>query len=424
MPPSPPREPGVSPRRARLLLAVLGLGAALGALELALQLQPALLPASYRARFPGHGTELFHPDVFARTPVEGVLLPHLAVTRVGPPPADLVELGVAPATADDDRRAFPRVVLPADELGFPNPSLPQQAELVLLGDSFGVAAGVREPEGLQAALERATGLAVFNASLAGIGPAQERWLLETVVLPRAPRAVLWLFFSGNDLTASYEPWLARRAGHATWAEAWPELRRPRLYLPDLLRRTLAAAPPPRCAAPLPPFELELADGGARPVWFAPDQLAQLGWSRETWRAHPAWEPVQAELAAAHELCAARGVKLLVVYLPSAPEVLLPFVRADAELAARTLAALGLPPPEGEPAELLARLLAQRGALEALVREFCAARALPFLSAVPALDVQASEGELGFLVTDTHWSSVGQRALLEPLLAFLRAEGVL
>lgn len=414
----------MSPRLVRALFVALGLGAALGAVEFALHLWPALLPTSYRAHFPGHGTEFFHPDVFARTPVEGILLPHLTGTHFGPPPTDLVEMGVAPADADDDRRIVPRVLIPADELGFPNLVLPERAELVLLGDSYGVATGVREPEGLQAMLERASGLTVFNASIAGIGPAQERWLLEHVVLARAPRAVLWLFFAGNDLTASYEPYLARRAGHATWAEAWPELHKPRFYLPDLLRRALATAPPARCSAPLPPFEFELVDGGARRLWFAPDHLVQLGWSIEEWRAHPVWAPVQAELEAARALCAARGVKLLFVYLPSAPEVLLPFTRADPELAVRTITSMGLPAPAGTPAEVLARLLAHRGALETLVREFCAAQSIPFLSAVPALSAQASEGELGYLTTDTHWSSVGQRALLEPLLAFLRAEGVL
>jgi hypothetical protein len=175
---------------------------------------------------------------------------------------------------------------------------------------------------------------------------------------------------------------------------------------------------------LPPFEFELVDGGARRVWFAPDHLAQLGWSVEEWRAHPAWPAVQAELEAAQAACAARGAKLLLVYLPSAPEVLLPFTRADAELVRRTIMAMGLPEPAGAPEELRARLLANRGTLETLVREFCAAQAIPFLSAVPTLTAHASEGELGYLATDTHWSSVGQRALLEPLLAFLREQGVL
>ena len=50
--------------------------------------------------------------------------------------------------------------------------------------------------------------------------------------------------------------------------------------------------------------------------------------------------------------------------------------------------------------------------------------IPFLSATPALEAQAARGELGYLVTDSHWSSVGQAALLEPLLAFLEAQEVI
>lgn len=406
----------------RRLLAKLGLAllAALGATELALHLAPALLPNAYLARFPGNGTEFFQPDVFARTPVEGVLLPHRAGAYRGPPPADLIELGIAPRTADADARAFPAVELPADALGFPNARALERVELVLVGDSFGVAAGVRQPEGLQAALERVTGQSVFNLSLAGLGPAQERWLLETVGLAKQPRAVLWFFFSGNDLTASYEPFLARRAGHATWAEAWPELRKPALLLPDLLRHIRSGASAPR-REPLPPFRFARPDGSVQELWFLPDQLAQLGTSLAEWRAHPAWAPVQGELRAAREACAAHGAKLLLVYLPSAPEVLLPLVERDAELAARTCAFLQpLSTPASEPGELFLRQLANRHAQEELLRDFCSVEGIPFLSAVPALEAQARRGELGYLTTDTHWQSVGQAALLEPLLDFLRA----
>jgi hypothetical protein len=418
----------------RLAKLALSLGVALVALELALHLAPGLLPPAYLARFPGNGTEFFHPGILARTPVEGVLLPHLASAHHGPPPADLVELGLAPAEgAAADAREFPVVELPADALGFPNAKDYPQAELVLVGDSFGVAAGARAPEGLQAALERATGLRVCNLSLAGVGPVQERWLVETQALARAPRAVLWLYYSGNDLTASYEPLLARRDGHGTWAEAWPERAKPSLYLPGVLEALLRPRPAhPQAgtpeAEPLPGFAFPLplagAGGGAQPVWFEPETLRQCGWTRAEWEAHPVWAPVQAELRAARDACAARGARLLLVYLPSKPELWLPLVPPEPELARRTIGFLGNPAPPLEPAALYARLLANRHAHEELLRDFCAAESIPFLSATPALEAQAARGELGYLAADTHWQARGQLALLEPLLAFLRAQGVL
>lgn len=413
----------------RIVVALLvALVTALTALELALRLFPALLPPSYLARFPGNGCEFFHPGILARTPVEGVLLPHLASAHHGPPPADLIELGIAPGTALEDARDFPVVDVPADALGFPNaqefsiPDEPGPVEFLLIGDSLGVAASVVRPEGLQVALARATGSAVWNLSLAGLGPVQERWILENIGLPRKPRTVLWLYFSGNDLTASYEPFVARRDGLGTWAEAWPKRAKPRLVLPDLLgewRRSPASIP----REPLAAFHFR-AQTGPRAVWFHPDYLRQLGWSRAEWEANPVWAPVQGELRAAHEACTAAGARFLFVYLPSKPEVLLPFVEPDPALARRTIEFLGNPAPEGPAEALWATLIAERGAQEALLREFCARESIPFLSARPALEAQAARGELGYLTTDTHWQSLGQAVLLEPLLAFLREQGAL
>lgn len=419
----PPRS-NQRPMR-RLLVAAALLALLLAVAECLLHLFPALLPAGYLHAFPGNGTEFLHPAVFERTEVEGVLLPHLSTAHDGPPPADLKELGLAPLDADEDVRTFPHVVVPADADGLPDvPDGGGAADLVLVGDSFGVSAAVRDPEGLELRLERATGLSALNVSLAGVGPAQERWLVERVGLVRArPRAVLWLYFSGNDLTASHEPFLARRAGHTTWAEAFPERRKPFLYLPDLVARSLRSRPGPPCPAPLPGFPLPRADGSSRPVWFHPDYLRQLGWSLEEWRAYPAWPYVQAELRGARDACAAAGAKLLLVYLPSKPEVCLPSVPRDPALALRTITALGQPPPPGEPEAIYDALLANRRAHEELLHEFCAQESIPFLSALPALEDQAARGELGYLATDTHWTSVGQAALLEPLLAFLREQGI-
>jgi hypothetical protein len=297
---------------------VLGLVAALVAVELALHLAPGLLPRAYRARFPMLGVEFFHPGILERTPIEGLPLPLPSSAHRGPPPADLVEFGVAPADAGADARAYPAVELDCDALGFPNERVLEQADLVLVGDSFGVAAGVRVPRGLQLGLAEATRLVVYNASVAGIGPVQERWLVEHVALARKPRAVLWLFFSGNDLTASYEPYLHRREGRTTWAEAYADRRKPTLYLVDLLRWRFAGHGTPPCPSPLPAFAFPLAHGTRASLWLHPDYLRQLAWTRAQWEEHPVWAVVKDDLRAAREACRAAGSRLVLVYLPSTP----------------------------------------------------------------------------------------------------------
>lgn len=405
------------PRRLPLKIA-LTVATTLVAAEVAVHVAPGLLPTGYLARFPMHGVEFFHPGILERTPVEGLPLPLVVRAHDGPAPHDLVDMGVAPESgARFDQERFASVTLPIDALGLPNEAHPEQADVVLVGDSFGVQMGVREPPGLVPRLEALTGRTVYNASVAAIGPLQERWLVDTVALPMKPRDVVWFFYSGNDLTASFEPYLHRQAGRTTWAEAYADRRKPRLVLLDWIRSRLATherAPRPD---PLPGFPLPLADGTRQPVWFEPDTLQQLTWSRATWQAHPAWGPFQAELRAARDACRAAGARLVLVYLPSKPEALLPHVTPDAELVLRTLRFHGRP-FEGSAQQALDACLANRTALEALMRELCVREEIPFLSALPLLEAQAARGEVGYLVADTHWSPVGQAVLAEPLATTL------
>jgi len=408
-----------------LLKLGLALLAALAAADVALHVQPRLLPRRYLAGFLMGGVEFYQPGIFERTPVEGLPLPLVNGAYRGVPPGDLKEMGLAPHDVDDDARAFPDVELPADELGLPKPAALERADLVLVGDSFGVPLGARRPIGLQQRLVERTGLAVYNVSVAAIGPVQERWLLENVGLPKKPRAVLWFFFSGNDLTASYEPLLPKRDGRLTWEAAWSDRRRPpRLILPDLVRSWFERAPPPKCPAPLPGFRFRLADGGTRPIWFHPDYLRQLGWPEPIWQANPVWGAVQTELRAARDACRAANAQLLFVYTPSKAEVYLPYVERDPALALATITAMHGAQPPGKEEEIYDQLLAHRRVLEGILATFCAQEGIAFFSALPALEAQAARGEFGYLVTDTHWSTVAQDALLEPLLDFLRAQGVL
>lgn len=406
---------------ARGLALALGLALTLGVVELLLRQRPLLLPRWYRESFPFHGVELFHPGILARTPVEGIPLPLPVATYSGAPPADLIENGIAPPDEREDAQRFPDLLIPADEDGFPNPRRLERADLVLLGDSFGVGAGVERPAGLRARLAAETGLSVYNISVAGIGPIHEEWLLREVAFAKEPRAVIWLFYSGNDATYSIEPLVYRRLGSATYAQAHADRLRPPSLLFDLLRATLRADEPQR--EPLPGFPLRRADGALRPIWLLPENLAQLGHGREVWEASIGWNAARDAMQRAIEACRERGVTLVFVYLPTKSEVYLPFVEADPALLVRTLARHADPSPE-DPLALHERLLANRGALEATFRAFCDQAGVACLSATPYLEALARQGELAYLATDTHWQVSGQDAILGPLLELLRRQRVL
>ncbi len=420
------RMPGIYAGRfaRRSLGCILALAAGLGALEIALHLRPRLLPRWYRERFPMHGVEFFEPGILDRTPIEGVPLPLVVGAYSGPPPADLKNLGIVPPGEECDRERFADVYVPADSLGFPNPADLDRADVLLIGDSFAVAAGALRPAGLQARLGEATGLTVCNLGVAAVGPVHEEWLLENVGFAKAPRAVIWFLFSGNDVSGTLAPLLYKRKGQETYGKAYADRRAPQLVLPDLARAFFSAKQEPEGREPLPGFVFRLADGEPQPIWFHPGEVLQLQWSREDWEKNPAWKAAGEILVRVRDGCERRGIRLLLVYLPTKAEVYLPYVEPDAALTLRT-ASSGLPEPLTEdPASFLRRVLEHRGDLEQVFHAFCEAEGVPFLSATPYLESLARAGELGFLVCDTHWQTVGQETLLEPLIALLRRQGIL
>ena len=410
------REKTVSrwPLASRLLVA---LCVVLLGLELVLQFVPGLVPRPYRETFAANGLGFERPELLEETPVRALPLPLSVQTYTGPPPSDLVGyLGVAPDTARAiDAARWPEVHLPIDARGLPNPTVPARADVLLVGDSFAVAAGCTQPVSLQALLEREFGLDVYNLGVTGTGPLQQRWILRTEGLPKSPRVVVWLFFGGNDLTDTSGTLQLERQGLVTWGDRFADGLRPRWILPDLVGYLFEREVRAEAESPAEPFAFPASDGSTVPMWFAPKYLMGLTFPRAKIERLPAWSSILEALEGARDECDAAGARFLCVYVPSKAQVHLPLVEPNAALAFRTANA-DFDSPLYTEATLLPAALEHRGVLETLVREACEERAIPFVSATPALEGLARSGTLGYLTADTHWSPDGQAAFLPELAA--------
>ena len=405
-----------------VLKLVLSLGVALIFAEVALHLFPVLVPRAYRASFPLHGVGFFEPELLDETAIEDMPLPLYIESTRGPVPADLVELGLAPLSAQkEDRERWGDVLIECDAVGLPNPTLLAQADVVLVGDSFAVSAGVREPVGLVARLEEATGLSVYNLGVAGIGPFQERHLLLSQGLPKRPRLVIWMFFGGNDLTDTLVTLFHRHQGHHTWGDVHADSRPPTLRLPAILRYLRGRRIDAQRTQPLPGLKLNVVGDGNAPgespveeVWMHPNYLQALTRTRAAWQADPAWAATLEVLDEVTERVSEAGAEFLFVYLPSKAQVLLPLVEPDAARI-HAMATFGQPEPSLTPEEFLSQALAHGSALEDLLRATCEERGIPYLSATGLLRAGARRGEVGYLVADTHWDPTGHGQLLGALV---------
>ena len=418
---------GVSRRGLRSTLVRLGVSFAIGVvlLEAALHVAPGLLPAAYLDRFPAHGLEFFRPGALAEAPIDGIPVPLVPTPWIGPPPSDLIEFGIAPPEFDGDALRTPHAVVPSDARGLPNSVAHDRADVVLVGDSFLVSASAVEPRGVKVRMEEAIGRPVYSLGVAGIGPLREAWMVENVALELEPELVVWFFFGGNDLSDVKRTMEHRAAGRRSRSELPDYVAPPLFRLPGVLETLLGSDPSStKTGAPLPP--LALRGGGPEdpePTWFHPTYLSRLAIGRREWEGHVAWTETLDAINRGRDAARRGGAEFVLVYLPSKEEVLLPFV-SDVELLYRYLG-YGF---EGQlpldAAASQARMLQNRRALSEAVAAFCATEDIPCWVATPVLEALVSEGESGYFAADSHWDSIGQEAVVGPLLAFLEAEGLL
>ena len=395
------------------------------AVELILRTFPQHLPFWYRSSFPLSGIELFHPGILERTPISGVPLPYDMSGRAvftGPTPQDLQALGLVSSEANPDREKYPEVLFRKDENGLPNPTERSQADVLLVGDSFVLAAGVLFPPGFQAKVQDRTKLSVHNLGIPGIGPQREEFMLNTLGLQLRPRAVIWFFFGGNDIDEALRLEETQKKGVRNYAQLFPGFVYPKSYLVDLIKEIALKSSRAQFAKKkmnaLPPFLFNTTTQ-AKPIWFSPLYLRNSSYPRSYWEAHPGLEPTQKILARTSAALKDQGIRMLLVYVPSKPQIYLSYVERNA-LLLHQMASFGLDAPLSRaPDGLWESSLENCDSLEQVLATFAEREGIDYLSLSSHFREAARAGSLCFLSADTHWNDVGQDIAVEPAVDWLK-----
>jgi acetyltransferase AlgX (SGNH hydrolase-like protein) len=311
-----------------------------------------------------------------------------------------------------DWREWRQIKFLTDEDGFRNepPGKGFEArplDVIVLGDSFGVAAGTSQEEILSSLLVRDFGLSVYNLSISRANPQQEyaNLLLEGKRLnTREGTRVLWLIFPGNDLDEPY----------------YPELENPRPVWPGPLKRLANDFSDFRSRSPVHRLlsrgesglviERKFVDG--RRVLFHETYAQRRIRTVEDVMRHPNFESLKRTLGAMKRLAGERRLTVAVALVPSKEEVY-------------SWVLNGAPPWSAD---------VEPSGFSAVLRGLCEQHDFRFLDMKPSL-VEASRryyeksGALLWWRDDTHWNGAGQRAaaaalyenLLRGILNDVRAE---
>ncbi|MEO8192461.1 MAG: SGNH/GDSL hydrolase family protein [Gemmatimonadales bacterium] len=197
--------------RARILAAVISIGAALAALYglealftiaspawidklgTTLRRGPNVLDETRRMRAAGISAYPYlQPDTFTDSAL--VRLRIAGDTLVAPLAGIPSELTILCTERG------PTVGYRSDSLGFRNPAWAwaPEPDIALIGDSFAQGFCVSESESVAGGL-RSAGWRTVTTGLAGAGPITELGIVREYLRPLEPRLVLWMFYEGNDL---------------------------------------------------------------------------------------------------------------------------------------------------------------------------------------------------------------------------------
>jgi hypothetical protein len=203
-----------------------------------------------------------------------------------------------------------------DKNGFRNSTDPQRADIVFIGDSFTESATVDEEDTYARRVAKSTGLSAINLARGAYGPQQELIVLKRYGLGYGPRFVVWQLFEGNDLVdaANFVQWKKNPD-----LDVLPLKNR---YLDNsLLQQLISNTRSQELTGPK--VTLSYHDGTSKRTSlryaYDPDQPStmQLGMT-ETLSA----------IEEGQQLCQSRGIRLLVVVVPTMVRVMQPYLSFD------------------------------------------------------------------------------------------------
>jgi hypothetical protein len=299
---------------------------------------------------------------------------------------------LAAVSGRSDWREWHPIRFVTDEYGFRNePAVGASAarpfDLIVLGDSFGVAAATTQEKTLSGVLARDYGLNVYNLSVSRESPQQEYANLRLEgerLKTREGTCVLWLVFTGNDLDDPY----------------YKELEDPRPARPWALARLAVGINDFRSRSPVRRL---LTDGDSelisertfidgRRVLFHKNYAERRRRTAEEVMRHPNFVHLKATLGAMERLAGERRLKVSVALVPSKEEVY-------------SWVLDGAPPWSAG---------VEPSGFSVVLRGLCEQHGFRFLDLKPTLSEDSrreyeKSGALLWWPDDTHWNEEGQRA---------------
>jgi hypothetical protein len=380
-----------APVLGNVVLAVLGLVMALGALELLMRAFPNWVPLEVRVNPPARRVKALIDETYDLRQSDGDLWHYM-------------QGNIAPLSPDQDQ-VIAHIHMITDANGFRN-SPPEKATygIVALGDSFTKASGVAIPWTQK--LAEYTGSDVLNLGEVGFGPQDELKVLRQYGLKKHPKWVILAYFEGNDLydAAAYDqasPFILLRFGKYMLGQGINALQ-------DTKSAGVQAAAIPAYRYPI---AMTINHKEFEMVFFS-SYISWLALSQESIAASQNYRLVREMILQMQALSESVGANFLLVYIPSKSHIYLPYLN-DPDIIAQVFS--DVPVIELDDTGFLQftdgratpELVQQHMDDQArLLTDFAAQNHIHFLNLTPIFQEEAGMGAELYYPFDTHWNQLG------------------
>lgn len=283
----------------------------------------------------------------------------------------------------------------SDKDGFRNHRQIDQADIIVLGDSYSEAINVPEAAGYVYRLGEKLAMSTKNLAVAGYTTPHESVILGEYGLPMNPKLVILQIAESNDLAENeiYYDWVKGGKKPKQFEtltldkkESW-KMRSPSYRLFQLL-----------FPLTLNPYKLQGIQTDAQGnEWLT--RFLQAPNEGMKPKEKIGWDVMKGALLRMSELCQEKGIPLLVILIPDKINVLRDVVKFEAE--AQKL--LATKPP-----------IEQQESLAYFLGAYCQTLGIHFLDMTPDLKEAAHEGQVVYYPMDTHLSPEGHEVIANTL----------
>lgn len=317
-----------------------------------------------------------------------------------------------------------------DARGFRNAQALEACDAVVIGDSFTEGSGVSDEHPWCVALAARTNLAIYNAGMSGGNTHDYLLNLENVGLKLRPRLAMVLLYEGNDFRGTgiasdrdERDDSVARSRIGLFFKTSPLVLAGRRFTENCLAPINANGWFPNAQA-LELMPLLIGPPGAqRPYTFDPKDMLLLNQTAEQFTGGRGFQDTRRAILEMASACRKQGVRLLIVYAPSKPHILLPLIppeRADKLHDFLSLVKRGLPPAD----QLRTLLLERAGVGEQAVADLCRGEGIEFVSLTGPLRDALQVGRQAYFSYDQHWTPEGHQVVADTLADYLRSRHLL